>query len=275
MRVAGLILAHHEPESLERIITDCLSNHIDVYIHLDIKFHLHQGFISKFGEYQAKIHFVRNRFDCKWGDLSLVQATFELLDFSLKEQYDYFLILSGEDKMVSANILSELVELNGNSMFNHWILPFTSWWGGGMFRIDRPHFFDNKKRRNLNFKLHQYLGGLFHRYAPQVRLASYFPDMVFYGGQQWMVLSIDAVSYLTQFVNEYPKIWDVFKYSFAPDELFIQTILCNNKSLKIVNRPTHYVRFKGFDSSPDYLTAAEIDFLKTKGEFLFARKYEG
>lgn len=144
-----------------------------------------------------------------------------------------------------------------------------------MFRIDRPHFFNNKKRRNLNFKLYQYLGGLFHRYAPQVRLASYFPDMVFYGGQQWMVLSIDAVSYLTQFVNEHPKIWDVFKYSFAPDELFIQTILCNNKSLKIVNRPTHYARFKGFDSSPDYLTAAEIDVLKTKGEFLFARKYEG
>jgi hypothetical protein len=158
---------------------------------------------------------------------------------------------------------------------NYWVLPYASWWGGGMFRIDRPHFFDKKNRRNLNFKLHQYFGGLLNRFSPQYRMAKQFPDMLFYGGQQWMVLSWDAVDYLIRFVRMNPLIWDVFRHSFAADELFIQTILCNNNSLKILNKPTHYVRFNGFDSSPDYLTDSEINDLKNSGAFLFARKYAG
>jgi len=271
-----LILAHHRPNQLNRLVRSIASifgEKASFVIHVDKKSDISEFVISDTPS-STRVDFLNERFEVDWGGLSIVKATVALLNHANNRYlFRHVILISGEDAVVNADSLNSLGL--DTTLMNYWILPHASWWGGGMFRIDRPHFFDNKIRRNLNFKLHQYLGGLFHAYAPQARLSSFFPDMVFYGGQQWMALSQQAVAYLLQFVSDHPKIWDVFKYSFAPDELFIQTILCNNKSLKIVNKPTHYVRFNGFDSSPDYLTLDEIDSLRQNGDYLFARKYAG
>ncbi|MFM8949200.1 MAG: beta-1,6-N-acetylglucosaminyltransferase [Bacteroidota bacterium] len=242
-------------------------------IHVDKKSKI-DDFSIQFDESRLMVDYLDKRYNVQWGDISIVDATFSLIKYANDNYiYKHVVLISGEDVVVN---MSAIVSLGPDvSLMNHWLLPYDKWWGGGIFRIDRPHFFNNKHRRNLNFKLHRYFGELFNRHAPQAQMAKHFPEMVFYGGQQWMVLSKEAVNYLLQFVSDHPKIWDVFKYSFAPDELFIQTILCNNKSLKIINKPTHYVRFNGFDSSPEYLSADEVDALKKDGAYMFARKYAG
>ena len=271
-----MILAHHKPNQLHHLVSSIILKMGDkalFILHFDKKSDFNEFNVIK-SQFAQQLVFLDHSFEISWGGLSIVKATMALLNHA-NDCYRcrHLVLISGEDAVVDLDKLEYLG--SDTSWMNHWILPYASWWGGGMFRIDRPHFFDNKKRRNLNFSLYRYADRLFNSFAPQTRMSKHFPDMVFYGGQQWMVLNQEAVSYLLKFVNDNPKIWDVFKYSFAPDELFIQTILCNNKSLKVLNKPTHYVRFNGFDSSPDYLNASDIHALKNQGEFLFARKYAG
>jgi hypothetical protein len=270
------MLAHHKPNQFKWLISSIsakLNGKASFLIHIDKKSDINE-FYFEADECISHVDFIDNRFDVEWGELSIVEATIALLEQANKSyQFRHVILISGEDAVVSLDALHSLN--SDTSWMNYWVLPYTSWWGGGMFRVDRPHFFDKKNRRYLNFKLHQYFGGLLNRFSPKSRMAKQFPDMLFYGGQQWMVLSWDAVDYLIGFVRKNPRIWDVFRHSFASDELFIQTILCNNKYLKILNKPTHYVRFNGFDSSPDYLKDSEINELKNSGAFLFARKYAG
>lgn len=267
---------HHKPNQFRQLVASIsskMAGKSSFVIHVDKKSNI-DDFVLDDVELTSKVDFLDCRFNVGWGELSIVEATISLIKYANENyQYKHIILISGEDVVVDLAAINSLG--SEVSWMNHWLLPYDKWWGGGMFRIDRPHFFDNKKRRNLNFSLHKYAGGLFHRFAPQSLMSRHFPDMFFFGGQQWMALNRDAVSYLLQFIEDNPTIMDVFRHSFAPDELFIQTILCNNKSLKILNKPTHYVRFNGFDPSPAYLTADEIDELKNKGEYLFARKYAG
>lgn len=271
-----LVLAHHRPESLFRFLNEIrqsFDGFISVAIHIDRKTEQEQ--FHKLSELQnCDIHFVQKRVFGKWGDISLVVAALELFRYANSFwNFHHAILVSGEDSLVCP---STLARLNVDcSMLAFWKLPHEGWWGGGMFRVDRLHLFNKKSKRWLNNTIHQYFGFFFRRKSAVIMLKEHFPKWHFYGGQQWMVLNAEAVDYLIRFVDDHPQIWAVFRHSFAPDELFIQTILCNNKSLKILNKPTHYVRFKGFGSSPEYLSTEELAELKNNREFLFARKYAG
>ena len=68
----------------------------------------------------------------------------------------------------------------------------------------------------------------------------------------------------------------VFKYAFAPDELFFQTLYMNlakTNNWELVNAATHFVRFNGVAANPDYLSQYDLDAIPEKDQYLFARKY--
>lgn len=272
MRAAALILAHHQPDSLKRLILQCLQQKLDVFIHLDSKSDISPDDLNGFGD---SVFVLKNRRDVKWGDISTLRASHDLFLTAHQGNYDYYFHLSGEDTCVHDRLNDALAELNGSSMFSYWLLPYSKWWGGGMFRIDRPHFFNKRTKRAVSEKLYKYFPFFLKAYAPITLLKKHFPQLRFYGGQQWMMLSKEAVEHLLRFIDSNSSIWDVFQYAFIPDELFFHTILLNQKGLKIINRPTHYVRFIGADSHPDYLTKLEVEKLRMEGQYLFARKYAG
>jgi hypothetical protein len=87
-----------------------------------------------------------------------------------------------------------------------------------------------------------------------------------YGGSQWWTLSRDAIAYIVRFIDKNPMFLNFFRYSFIPDELFIQTILSNsqfaaniyNDDLRVVGwhyfepeAPHGIVRMKHFKTLQD------------------------
>lgn len=270
MRVAALILAHHKPNSLAGLIRECLDQQMDVFIHLDANSEISVSTLSSLGSH---VFILTHRHKIQWGGISIVRATHDLFSKAFEGCYDYYVLLSGEDIFIHKNVKQFLLDLQGNSMFGYWSMPYEKWWGGGMFRVERPHFFNKKTQRALSERLYNYFHFFLNRHSPKTQFKKHFPTFDFFGGQQWMVLSREAVRFYLQFVDSNTQIWDVFKYAFAPDEMFIQTVLLNQKDMKIVNRSTHYVRFSENASSPDYLTESEISQLRLSGQYLFARKY--
>ena len=88
MRHAYLIIAHNQFGLLKKEVEllDCKGN--DIFIHIDRKA---KGFCE--GDFEgickySKLTFVP-RVDVRWGELSLVEAEYILLEYAVKGGYDY------------------------------------------------------------------------------------------------------------------------------------------------------------------------------------------
>ena len=96
MRLAHLILAHHNPLQLERLVKRLRCTLTDVYIHLDGKCddkefaHLEQ---------LENVFFIRNRTTVTWANYSMIKATLTSFEEILKKgiTYSHLNLLSGQD----------------------------------------------------------------------------------------------------------------------------------------------------------------------------------
>lgn len=64
-----------------------------ILIHVDKKSNLEDFKSLK----KSNVHFIPNRIDITWGDETLMLATIELMKSSSAFDYDYFILLSGDD----------------------------------------------------------------------------------------------------------------------------------------------------------------------------------
>ncbi len=95
-----------------------------------------------------------------------------------------------------------------------------------------------------------------------------------YGGSQWHTLSRKCVKYIKDFMINNGSTVKYYKKTLVPDESFIQTILINNKNLKLCNDNKRYVDFTGTDNGhARVLTSRDYETL-ISGKFHFARKFE-
>ena len=125
-------------------------------------------------------------------------------------------------------------------------------------------------------RLNSWIGSLLVKFSPSYRLSHHFKGFQFYGGQQWFVMHALVAQKMLEFLDQNPNYRLVFKYAFAPDELFFQTLYMNlakTNSWELVNAATHFVRFNGVAANPDYLSQYDLDVIPEKDQYLFARKY--
>ena len=88
-KVAYLILAHKNPDIcnllIEELLTDTRS---EVYLHIDVKFKNPELF-------RNDVHKVR-RYDIDWGSAAMVYATLELIREAYLNNFDRYVLLSGD-----------------------------------------------------------------------------------------------------------------------------------------------------------------------------------
>ena len=96
MKIAHLILAHNNPEQLNRLVKKLQHPDADIYIHLDLKTDI-AAFGSVFANNNTFV--VNGRVKVYWGSYSIVQATLNGFKEILraKKGYDYINILSTND----------------------------------------------------------------------------------------------------------------------------------------------------------------------------------
>ena len=76
MKHAYLIIAHNEFEILKRLIQALDDERNDIYIHFDRKLNHYPDCRTSY----AKLTFLEERMDVRWGDISVVDAEFALFD---------------------------------------------------------------------------------------------------------------------------------------------------------------------------------------------------
>ena len=143
---------------------------------------------------------------------------------------------------------------------------------GGMYRFDK-YFFGIKSSQKYLAKIMNFVAFFLKKF--QRNLPSH---MLPYGGSQWWIIDNYALKYILNFITQNPSYVDFHKYTFAPDEVFFQTILLNSEDKALLKSICNTSKrfFAWEDSShphPQTLTTSHFNNIINSDE-LFARKFD-
>jgi hypothetical protein len=99
------------------------------------------------------------------------------------------------------------------------------------------------------------------------------PDFKLYGGSYWLTISRRAVHSILEFVDERPDIVDYFRGVIVPEEAFVQTVLANDRALRLSTREQRYMEFDQRHGHPREFTLDDLPRVLDSGCF-FARKFD-
>ncbi len=95
MRIACIIMAHKEPQQIERFIKKFSQFPFDFYIHLDKK--ISQAPFEYLAEL-PQVYFITERIRVRWASYSFLYAVLHVFKEVLgKGQYDFISFMSGQD----------------------------------------------------------------------------------------------------------------------------------------------------------------------------------
>jgi hypothetical protein len=238
IRIAYLILAHKNPEQLKQLVA-ALPESSPVLIHFDRR--AGEGPFSRVVELlrdRPETRFV-SRHRCYWGHFGIVEGTIELLREADALEFDYASLLSGSDYPIKSNAaIAEYLSRNrGAEFLESNLMTAPNRWSNheGYYRtparVLRSHVWIRSRVFRVPGGMRKIPGGI----AP-------------YGGSQWWTLSRDAIGYIVRFIDRNPMFVNFFRYSFIPDELFIQTILSNSEfAARIYNHDLRVVGWHYFE----------------------------
>lgn len=274
MKHAFLIMAHHQFEILEVLLS--LLDHADndIYIHFDKKVEIP---VIQYQCKDSKLYILENRIDARWGDISLVKLECFLFETALKTgKYDYLHLLSGVDLPIkSMDYIHDFFKKHRGAEF----VGFEN---------------DECNRNNCNYKTKRYhLFTRYYRNRPMI-LSKQLPLLRakaegiinrilpnrnfkknFYKGSNWVSITSDFCEYL---LSQKKRIIREYKYTFCSDEIFIQTIILDSPFINNL--------YKGEEESqcsmrevdwkrgnPYVWKTSDLDYL-VKSSMLFARKFD-
>lgn len=273
MKLGFLILAHRYPAQLVRLIEALLLvDESKIYIHVDQKNTAEfQSIINQFKS-NARVVFIEETYKVYWGSYNQILATLALIKAAVKSNSEhYFMLLSGQDFLIKKP--SELVNFfkinQGSEYMVHFKLPDVQWQDGGLNRLGNYHL-NFPKHPWLTNKINAAIGKL--QTAIKFKRRSYFQQ---YGGSNWFNLSIEALTYIVNYVNQHPVYLKTFKYSLTADEIFIQSILINSEfKSKIVPQDLRYTNWSTGPEYPKILRETDFEELIHAQSKFFARKFD-
>jgi hypothetical protein len=270
MKHAILIMAHQNPGFIKKII-GLFGHGFNFYVHFD-KRNSDPGVEDLKKEKSVKL--VSKKYTVNWGGIGIVLCQLHLIEEALKDKENsYFHLISGQDILVKPtellyqffkdkhlecfmnySILNESKkQLNGIPRFVYFF-PFDSW----------------KIKSTLLRKI------ICKAYIVQKFLGirrKRIPGIIEYSGSAWWSLSRPVAQYLINYSKENKHILDRFRYCFAADEVYVQTILLNSEFKDyIVNDNLRYIDWLGGNgASPKVLDETDIENINKSSAF-FARK---
>jgi len=128
-----IVLAHSNPRQLQRLIHRLNDVNTFFYIHIDLR-----CTISDFTKELSlpNVFFLSKRVKCRWGDISLVEATLLGMKAVLKDDRDgYCMLISGQDYPIKTNEkLNAFLKKNKGYDFIE-LRPVTELWPGKRWRV--------------------------------------------------------------------------------------------------------------------------------------------
>lgn len=264
MKLAHLILAHKDPELLERLVKTLQHEDADIFIQLDKKANIAD---FKHIENICNTRFIRNRVNVGWCCYSTIDATLkgfaEIL--SLKTDYSHINLISGQDyPLKPIELIQQHFFSNPDTTFMHTASIADDEWEDGKARFTKYSFGDFLIPGKYQ------LQAIANAVLPARKLPSGLKP---YGRSQWLTITPACAQYVIDYLKNNLHIKRYFKTIWAVDEVFFQTILMNSPYKDtLVNYNLRYIELDA-EKRPINYTMADAEKLSTT-EALFARKFD-
>ena len=200
MKVAYIIIAHKNPAQLVRLIDRLDTDGVSFFLH--ISKNADKGFFDKTKELLKNKHncVFLNREIIYWGHFGIIKATLNGFDQIQGKDFDFTVILSGQDYPLKNNqeIIDTLSSYKGMQLLEYAQFP----WEDKVERWERYHFVLNNK--HYVYPPYNNKGRLFSLgnslLSPFITQKRDFPEeYVPYGGSFWCCLSKNALEYILDF----------------------------------------------------------------------------
>lgn len=213
MKHAYLILAHSDFQLLEYLLMALDDVRNDIYVHIDKK-------VTKVPQLTCKysnLYVLDNREKVYWGSLSMVKAEYQLFETAYSNgRYSYYHLLSGADfPLKSQNYIhSFFCRHNGKE--------FIGFSKAEQHELDKRvcyyHLFPRSYRLSRSALKFIRSAVLHLQILFKLRRNT---DLCIKKGSQWVSITENMVREL---LDQKPFVMKRFRYTFCPDELFVQTV---------------------------------------------------
>jgi hypothetical protein len=222
VKMAYLVLAHHDPIHLERLVKS-IDYNAHIFIHLDQKTNI-DSYIHIAD--MKSVDFIPERIKVYWGGVSMVKAILNLIKTALasKENFSHLVLLSGSDYPIKpVSTFYDFLKSNPDRQFikltnlNESPLPsekrLTNYWFMEPFQ---PFYNDRFFRLVLQKIFHL---GVTKKPLNNVSTA---------WGSQWWAITPKCAAFILKYLEENPVFINFYKYAHAPDEHFFHTVVANS-----------------------------------------------
>lgn len=223
-KIAYLISAYTEPETLENLIISLDRNDVDFFIHIDKKIN-----ISRFASLKKhdNVFLLPDKLRVKiyWGGYSQVLMQYNMIKymFSKKKQYKRIVSLTGTDYPLVSN--DELIDYFCKENVEYII----------GFDISNEEYKPGKRPPHQDRFLYyyhmdgnKYIRGLFNKL--KIRKVKNYNclNYKFYYGSEYWALSYDCLLAIITEYEKDKKFQKILKNSFCPSESWIHTVFFNS-----------------------------------------------
>lgn len=266
MRIAHLIIAYKEPGQVERLVSRLRHEACDIFIHLDKKTD-QQAFAYLQQHYQVR--FIADRQLIRWAGYSFTKAILTGMRQVLQAgSYDFINLLSGQDyPLKPAQRLVDFLHHHPNTTFLSYEAQGSAWWQQNLDRVEQYHSTD------FGFKGQYLLQGWVNRLLPR---RSFPLSYTLYGGNcaMYWTMSRACARYVVNTMDRYPELERFARYTWAPDEFLISTILLNSPYRDhVINHNLRHIDWSAGGPNPKVLTLQDLGQLQSSPAF-FARKFD-
>lgn len=255
-KLVYFIACHKNPNQVLRLIRAIYRRDNLYFINIDKKSpaDFYKEIVSSEFKNYENIFFSRKRVD--WGKWNQVQAVLDAIKkaLSFDGAWTHFINLSGQDFPLKSQEKIQAYLLNQrNKSF-----------------LNARHCLPDTDMANDRFSFRIKIGGFSRIYK---RLDLSHPEIKFYKGSQWVILSRDFCKYADD--SDFSgKIKPWFKKFFIPDESFFPTLAANGKlSSDIVWENKRFIKWAPDARHPELLNLNNLAEIVSSQAF-FARKFD-
>lgn len=275
MRHAFLITAYNNFENLNRLLTVLDDPRSEIFLHIDSKVpQPHDALVRPMQA--AKIHFIPSM-NVKWGNISQIVCTLELIRYALDFEWDYCHYVTESDMpLKTMDGLDHIFE-----KYAGWELVdfFPGAYEDARYKCEAYHWFVGFS----GYRTNKLLKAANHLCAKtQLKLGLRRKQGKCYHGSAYFSISRDFACYCLQWQDE---VYKKYRFTLATDEVWLQTLCAESPYLNRVRfletedfmgnlRLIDWKRRSG--SSPYTYQEADWEELKNavdQTELCFARKF--
>jgi hypothetical protein len=289
--VAYVVIAHAAHEQFFRLLSTLRSGspQAAIVLHFDAKRDAPPLALLR----DLNVLMVEPRVTVNWGDISQVDAMLASIEFATRHvDFEWLTFISGQDyplrplSRIEADLRSAgcdaFVRAGPAGAYTqryelrYWNLP----------RFRHAYLFPEgvrsrlvqlRARLNAAQRLVRIEGGV--RGMPArigVRAATtpFGADFPCFKGSPWMTLNRRAVARLLRFTHERPEVLAHYRRTICPDESYLQSVICNDKSLRVHDDHRRFILWDEHKlAHPVTLTMQHLELLIASGKD-FGRKFD-